>query len=259
LRLARYFLAFLVLAAWTTQACLAKTPRPVSKSTGSVAAPANAGAQRGPRGSGATNPATAKPDAGNPIDTRIAEPRRGPPSNSRPIDAKQIGVVGLPATLSRMGTVPGPLGLARSQNFTPRPPGGPRKVLVPPGPAGPTRNAIGSLANPRAATTGLGGKGSPAVAAGGGVQPGLPRASAAPPIGTPSGHSLAGSTPSLASRVGAPAVARAAPASPTGATNHGIINGTAMARPVSGPTTIGGAARNVTVGINGTGFRGKHP
>ena len=249
MRPARYFLAFLVLAAWTTQACLARTPRSVSKPTASVAAPANAGAQRGSRASGVTNPAAAKPDAGNPIDTRIAEPRRGPPNNSRPIDAKQIGVVGLPATPSRMGTMPGPLGLARSQNLTPKPPGGPSKVLVPPGPAGPTRNAIGSLANPRAAPTGLGGKG-PAVGPGAGIQPGLPRAGGAVPIGTPSGNSSAGSTAT---------VARVAPAAPTGAANHGIINGTAIARPVSSPATIGGAARNVTVGINGTGFRAKHP
>jgi hypothetical protein len=257
LRPARYFLAFLILAAWTTQACLARTLRSVSKPTAGVAAPANAGAQRGSRGSGVTNPAATKPDAGNPIDTRIAEPRRGPPNNSRPIDAKQIGVVGLPVTPSRMGTVPGPLGLARSQNFTPRPPGGPSKVLVPPGPASPARNAIGSLANPRATPTGLGGKG-PVVAPGAGIQPGLARASGALPVGAPSSNSLAGGTASPASRVSVPAAARVAPASATGATTHGI-NGTAIARPVSGPAIIGGAARNATVGINGTGYRAKRP
>jgi hypothetical protein len=41
--------------------------------------------------------------------------------------------------------------------------------------------------------------------------------------------------------------------------NHSSINGTAMMRPGSGTSTIGGASNKVIGGINGTGFRPKHP
>src|SRR5262249_52103047 len=52
---------------------------------------------------------------------------------------------------------------------------------------------------------------------------------------------------------------RAGPPPPVVAANHGIINGTAISRPVSGPATIGGAAKNAPAGISGTGYRPKHP
>ena len=261
MRPAHYVFCVLVLSACTTQACLAKTARPGAKATTSASAPANVGSQQGSGANGVAGaprtPVRGKADGGTPIDTRIAEPRRGPPNNAKPIDTKKIGVVGLPTLPSQVGTARGPLGAANGQNSTLRPPGISSRVITPPAAASLPRNAIGT-ATPSAqiGMAGLGRKGIAIAPAG--TQAGLPRTGERPGIG-PVGRNLAGHTAIAGSRANAPTVGRVTSASPVAAVNHGIINGTGMGRPASGPAAIGGAARNVAAGINGTGYRTKHP
>jgi hypothetical protein len=200
-----------------------------------------------------------KPAAGNPIDTRIAEPRRGPPSNPKPIDAKKIGVVGVPSTPSPGGVVPGPLGLAHGQNSMLRPPAVSNKVIAPLSGAGLTRNAIGTpTQSSQAAAMGIARKGTP-TAPGAGTQAGMARTSEGVVTRAAGGNPAAGNAAVLAGRINGSAVGRVSPPSPAAAANHGVVNGTAMGRPISGPASIGGAARNIAAGINGTGYRAKRP
>jgi len=244
----------LVAGVWTTQTCCAKTVRPVPKAGVNAAAPANATAHQGAGAKAGTdvgrNAATTKIEAGNPIDTRIPEPRRTPPNNSRPIDAKKIGVVGLPSLPSQAGAGPRPLALPHGQTLGPV-----NRAIASPGAAGLTRNAIGATArNVQTAPTAIGRKSTP-VAAGAGIPAAAPRvgeavAAARPALGTPA---------TVAGRLNASLPGRAGPPPPVVAANHGIINGTAISRPVSGPATIGGAAKNAPAGISGTGYRPKHP
>lgn len=252
--------AVLVLGAWTTQACFAKTARSMSKATTSIGAAASGGSRQGSGAHGVTdqgrNQAGGKIDAGNPIDTRIAEPRRGPLNNPKPIDTKKIGVVGVPSTPSQTGAVPGPLRLPQGQPSLPKAPSIANPAIAPPRPVGVTRNAVGATTyNAQAAATAIGRKGS-GIAPAGGIQVGLPKAAETK---MPGGNPVAGTTATFAGRVNAPAIARINTAPPAVAANHGTINGTAIGRPVSGPAVIGGPQRNVTAGINGTGYRPKHP
>ena len=243
MRPAHYVFCVLVLSACTTQACLAKTARPGAKATTSASAPANVGSQQGSGANGV---------AGAP-----RTPVRGKADGGTPIDTKKIGVVGLPTLPSQVGTARGPLGAANGQNSTLRPPGISSRVITPPAAASLPRNAIGT-ATPSAqiGMAGLGRKGIAIAPAG--TQAGLPRTGERPGIG-PVGRNLAGHTAIAGGRANAPTVGRVTSASPVAAVNHGIINGTGMGRPASGPAAIGGAARNVAAGINGTGYRTKHP
>src|SRR5437867_10122726 len=87
LKLTHLLLVLVVFGASTTQACLAKASRHAAKADSPAAASVNAGANAakgarpgaadtgaGGKGAGSKDNGT----AGNPIDTRIAEPRGGP-------------------------------------------------------------------------------------------------------------------------------------------------------------------------------------
>lgn len=253
--------AVLVLGAWTTQACLAKTARSMSKATTGIGAAASGGSRQGSGAHGVNdtvrNHTGGKIDAGNPIDTRIAEPRRGPLNNPKPIDTKKIGVVGVPSRPPQTGTVPGPLRLPQAPPSLPKVPSIANTAIATSRPAGVTRNAVGATTyNAQAAATGIGRKGPGIAPGGGGIQAGLPKAAETKVTGA---SPVAGTTATFAGRVNAPAIARINTAPPAVAANHGTINGTTIGRPVSGPAVIGGPQKNVAAGINGTGYRPKHP
>jgi hypothetical protein len=109
---------------------------------------------------------------------------------------------------------------------------------------GVARNAIGVLMPPREAAKGpdAGGRGFAPAAVDG------------------TARSTAGDALKNLASVGKPGTGRQISSpGPTVSPNHSVLNGTGIGHPGSGTGMIGGAAKYVGGGINGTSFRSKHP
>lgn len=271
MKLTHYLLAVIMLGACTTQVCLAKTSRP--KANGSAGAALNAA---GHQSSVANGPAVSaksanggKSEAGNPIEMAVPEPRRAP-TNSKPMDWKKIGIVGVPPTMSQSRGVPALPGFSHRQNSGPGTgvgthtiaPVSPGLTAAGPGGSAGARTALGATVSTRqvgATGVNVGRQGAAIAPAGRGQVPMAAGSLARNAVAAPA----VGNSVTAAARINGPVLGRpmAASALPPATTviNRAVINGSTIARPASGPATVGGRATNAATAINGTGLRPKHP
>jgi hypothetical protein len=254
LKVIHSLVTIILFAAWTEQPSFAKSARALSKPMSSAGASTDAGARQNSSG---THPSqdmiVAKTAGANPIDTRIADPRRAPVNNFRPIDLKKIGIVG-PSMPAQIGSGSSALARGGSQSSPPPTPGL-AKNRIASGANGTVRNAVGVTAQSLARGM-VAGPQRPTVVPSAGIQP-----SASKTIGVLGRNAVGNPTNGNAVTVGARstlAIARPTPppsVSAAIAMNHSVINGTAISRPGFGPATVGGAAKNVSTVISGSSFR----
>jgi hypothetical protein len=232
-KVSRYLLAFMVVGALATQACLAEETVFKESGTAGAADTANRGAAKdsaatkgessvgkGMTGGGANEGAKDSGTPVSPIDTDIAvQPNR---MTKKPANDMKSTNKAPPSTFSR----------ERHQNSVPGAAGG---IAT---------NAIGAPVINHADATGsdVGRQGS---------APRVIDGAAKTSVGNAANGGAGASGPNVVRRTSVlvpPAIT---------ATNHSTLNGTGMGRPGSGPATIGGAAKNAAA-INGTSIKPKH-